>query len=159
MTKDTATTLPPLVLVVDDNPADRRIIIEALKQFVPGATVETCSDGREAIMRIQVEHPNILSRRPDLILLDLNMAGISGHEVLSVVKTSKEHRMIPVVILSSSAAESDLKRAYDSYANCYVLKPGNLELYLRAVGECARFWLNLVVQPSYHRSLKAAGTR
>jgi CheY-like chemotaxis protein len=149
MTDDTATAVPPLVLVVDDNAADRRIIIEALKQFVPTAMVETCDNGLEAIRRIRSEHPNAaLNRRPDLVLLDLNMPGIGGHEVLSILKKSQQHRTIPVAVLSSSAAESDLKKAYGNYANCYLLKPSSLEPYLRLIGDCARFWLDVVVPPS-----------
>jgi CheY-like chemotaxis protein len=149
MIEDTATTVPPLVLVVDDNAADRRIIVEALKQFVPAATVETCANGLEAIRRIRSEGADAtLNGRPDLVLLDLNMPGIGGHEVLSIIKKSQQHRTIPVAVLSSSAAESDLKEAYGNYANCYLLKPSSLEPYLRLIGDCARFWLNVVVPPS-----------
>lgn len=149
MTEDTATAAPPLVLVIDDNAADRRIIIEALKQFAPDATVETCNDGHEAIRRIRSDAA--FNRRPDLVLLDLNMPGIGGHEVLSIIKKSEQHRMIPVAVLSSSTVESDLKKAYANHANCYILKPGNLESYLRVVGDCARFWLNVVMpaEPPY----------
>ena len=146
MAKDTAQTTPPLVLVVDDNPADRTIIIEALKQFVPGATTETCCNGLEAIRRIRSECSSTLEKRPDLILLDLNMPGMGGHEVLSILKASEDLRAIPVVILSSSAAMSDLTKAYGSHANCYVVKPSGLEPYLRAIGDCVQFWLNVVVQ-------------
>jgi CheY-like chemotaxis protein len=137
----------PLVFVVDDNPADRRIVIEALKQSLASVDIEEYSTGASVVQRIRSGLFNNLNR-PDLIFLDLNMPGMDGHEVLSLLKRDEAYRAIPIVVLSGSVANADVNGAYSNHANCYLQKPSSLDGYLQAIGDCARLWLNVAVRPN-----------
>jgi chemotaxis family two-component system response regulator Rcp1 len=137
----------PLVFVVDDNPADRRIIIEALKESLASVDIEEYSTGAPVVKRIRSGHSHNLNL-PDLIFLDLNMPGMDGHEVLSLLKKDESYRRIPIVVLSGSVASADVKEAYSNHANCYLQKPSSLDGYLEAIGDCARLWLNVAVRPN-----------
>lgn len=123
------------VLLVEDNPGDVLLIREA---FGP-ARMRVATDGLEAAALLEAyrrgEHP-----RPDLILLDLNLPGRGGAELLDQVKSAAELRAIPVVILSSSDSEEEIAAAYARHANCYLVKPGTLDDYLAVVGAIRHFW-------------------
>jgi two-component system, chemotaxis family, response regulator Rcp1 len=134
------------ILLVEDNPGDVRLTREALKESWISTNLEVAGDGVEALQLLNGEKGKA-PLRPDLILLDLNLPRMGGRELLAELKASPELRQIPVVVLSSSDAEDDVRSAYDLHANCYVVKPVALDRYLAAVRGIEQFWNSLVKLP------------
>jgi CheY-like chemotaxis protein len=139
---------PPVeILLVEDNPGDVRLTVEALKEGKVLNNLVTVGDGVEALAYLRREGKYAAATRPDLILLDLNLPRKDGREVLAEVKVDPDLRQIPVVVLTSSGAESDILRAYDLHANCYVTKPVDLDQFLAVVRSIEGFWLTIVRLP------------
>jgi chemotaxis family two-component system response regulator Rcp1 len=128
------------VLLVDDSPADVRLTLEALSEAKIRNTVHVVYDGESALEFLR--KPG--QRRPDLILLDLNLPGLDGREVLAEIKGDPELAIIPVVILTTSRAEEDIVRTYRLHANCYVTKPVDLNQFIRVVQSIEDFWFQVV---------------
>lgn len=128
------------VLVVEDNPAEARLIREALAEAPAPPSVRVAKNHAQALGMLS-------SSMPNLILLDLNLPGRGGHQLLAAVRTTPRLASIPVVIFSSSTDEADIRRAYAGHANCYVAKPGSLDDYFRVLREVERFWLATVELP------------
>ena len=126
------------ILVVDDEPTLRETLVDALE--ADGFRVVSAADGREALLRFRAD-------KPDLILLDLNLPKKDGREVLSVIKNDGQLKHIPVVVLTTSRAEEDVLRSYHLHANCYVVKPVDLEKFIQVVQAIDRFWLAVVTLP------------
>lgn len=139
---------PVELLLVEDNPADVRLVIEGLKSTEMPHRLHTVVDGEEAIDFIQRRGRFEKAPSPDLILLDLNLPRRSGHEVLSEVKGDARTRRIPVIVLTSSKARSDIDRVYDSNANSYVQKPTDLDSMFQMMRSIESFWLNWAVLPN-----------
>lgn len=135
------------ILLVEDNPGDVRLTQEVLKEGRILNNLSVVSDGVQAIEFLQKQGKFARSPRPDLILLDLNLPRKNGWEVLSEIKRNPDFRRIPVVILTTSQAEEDILTAYDSYANCYITKPTDLEQFIKVVQSIEEFWLNTVKLP------------
>jgi CheY-like chemotaxis protein len=135
------------ILLVEDSAADVRLTREALQDSKLMNRLTVVNDGIEAlaILRRQGRHGN--ARRPDLILLDLNLPRKSGRAVLAEIKEDPELRRIPVVILTSSSDEEDIVRSYDLHANCYVTKPLELGNFMRVVRAVEDFWVGIVKLP------------
>ncbi len=142
---------PVEILMVEDNPGDARLAVEALKESKVANTLNVVKDGEEALDYLYRRGDYAGCVRPDVIFLDLNLPKKSGHEVLAEIKADKNLRRIPVVILSSSEAERDIQRSYDLHANCFVTKPVDLEQFLRVIRMIEGFWLTIVKLPSEHR--------
>jgi CheY-like chemotaxis protein len=125
---------PIEILMVEDNPADARWAREALKEGRIQNATNLVADGEAAIAYLRRQGKYVSARRPDLILLDLNLPRKSGAEVLAEVKTDPDLRTIPVVVLTTSAVERQhLVRMYNLPSNSYVLKPLNWTRFLEAV--------------------------
>jgi|SRR5579864_1686787 chemotaxis family two-component system response regulator Rcp1 len=137
------------ILLVEDNPGDARLTLEAFKEGKVLNHFTVVKDGVEALAFLRRQGPHAKAKRPDLILLDLNLPKKSGREVLAEIKTDEGLKNIPVVVLTTSAAEEDIERAYSHHANCYITKPVDLEQFLRAVHSIENFWLSLVKLPSH----------
>jgi CheY-like chemotaxis protein len=135
------------ILLVEDNPGDARLTLEAFKEGKVLNHFTVMKDGVEALEYLRREGPYGSAKVPDLILLDLNLPRKSGREVLAEIKTDERLRTIPVVVLTTSADERDVARAYGQHANCYITKPVDLEQFLRAVHSIEDFWLTLVTLP------------
>jgi CheY-like chemotaxis protein len=135
------------ILLVEDNPGDVRLTREALKEGKIRNNLNVVGDGVEALRYLRREGPYAESTRPDLILLDLNLPRMDGREVLEAVKADPSLRLIPVVVLTSSAAEQDIVRAYDLHANCYVSKPVDLDQFIHVVKSIEDFWFSIVKLP------------
>jgi CheY-like chemotaxis protein len=135
------------VLLVEDNPGDVRLTREALKEGSVRSRLHVARDGVEALafLRRQGEHAGV--PRPDLILLDLNLPRKDGREVLTEIKADATLRQIPVVVLTSSRAEEDIRRSYDLHANCYIAKPVELDRFIHVVRSIEEFWFNVVELP------------
>ncbi|NQT84827.1 response regulator [bacterium] len=138
---------PMKVLLVEDNPGDVRLIIEALRQSNIHNDLRVTRDGVEAMAFLRREGKYADAGRPDLILLDLNLPKKDGREVLAEIKADKNLKRIPVVILTSSEAEEDIIKTYDLHANCYVTKPADLEKFIAGVKSIRDFWLSIVKLP------------
>src|ERR1700675_3712962 len=135
------------VLLVEDNPGDVRLTREAFKDAKVHINLHVASDGTAAMafLKREGEYSNV--PRPDLILLDLNLPKKDGREVLAEIKESATLKSIPVVILTTSAAEADILRSYQLHANCYITKPVDLEGFLSVVKSIDSFWLSVVKLP------------
>jgi two-component system, chemotaxis family, response regulator Rcp1 len=143
---------PVEILLVEDNPGDIRLTMEAMREGKLVPNVSVVRDGMEALEFLHGEGRYVSAARPDLILLDLNLPKKDGREVLEEIKGDPELRQIPVVILTTSEAEQDVLKTYDLHANCYVTKPVDLEQFLRVVRLIEDFWLTMVKLPPNGRA-------
>jgi chemotaxis family two-component system response regulator Rcp1 len=137
----------PEILMVDDNPADIDLMSELLAQSKGHFHVNAVSDGEEAICFLQRRGKYAGAPLPDLVVLDLNLPRKDGCEVLSSIKADPALAEIPVVIFTTSQAESDVTRSYKLGANCYLKKPGNLPEFIAVVQSMAEFWLRFASLP------------
>jgi CheY-like chemotaxis protein len=138
---------PVDILLVEDNPGDARLMKEALAEARVRNRLHLVADGVEALAYLRRQGPFASAVRPELILLDLNLPGTDGREVLAEIKQDEDLRRIPVVILTSSQAAADIARAYDLHANAYVTKPLDLEQFITVVKSIEDFWLTIVKLP------------
>jgi chemotaxis family two-component system response regulator Rcp1 len=138
---------PIEILMVEDNPGDVRLTVEALKEGKVRNNFHTVEDGVEAMAFLRRQGRYAEAPRPDLILLDLNLPKMNGREVLAEIKEDPELRRIPVVILTVSKAEQDIVKSYNLHANCYITKPVDLDQFLEVVKSIENFWLTVVMLP------------
>jgi chemotaxis family two-component system response regulator Rcp1 len=138
---------PIEILLVEDNPGDVRLAVEALRDAKVANRLHIVEDGVEAMSFLRREGRYADVPRADLILLDLNLPRKDGREVLAEIKQDADLKRIPVVILTSSAAEQDVVQAYNLYANCYITKPMDLDQFLKVVRSIEDFWLIVVTLP------------
>ncbi len=136
------------ILLVEDNPGDARLTLEAFKEGKVLNNLTVMKDGVEALAYLRRQGGYASAKVPDLILLDLNLPRMSGREVLMEIKGDERLKTIPVVVLTTSADEQDVARAYSQHANCYITKPVDLEQFLRVVHSIEDFWLTLVRLPA-----------
>jgi two-component system, chemotaxis family, response regulator Rcp1 len=137
----------PEILIVDDNPADIDLTCEALAQSAERFHVNAVNDGAEAISFLRREGKYATAPVPDLVVLDLNLPRMDGCEVLANIKTDPALAKIPVVIFTTSQANSDISRSYKLGANCYLRKPGNLPEFVAVVQSMAKSWLGFASLP------------
>jgi chemotaxis family two-component system response regulator Rcp1 len=135
------------ILLVEDNPGDVRLLKEAFQEFKTAHKLHTAVNGEEALDFIFRRHNHTDKPLPDLILLDINLPTMNGHQVLNAVKKAPQLKRIPVVMLTSSNSDADVNKAYDEYANAYVQKPSNLNDFFDLVGIIERFWFGAVRLP------------
>lgn len=131
------------VLLVDDDPEDIELTLEILKMHKIKINITVTNDGVEAIDFL---HKN-LNNLPDLILLDLNMPRKNGHEVLDEIKSDKNLKHIPIIILTSSKAIEDIDSSYHKGASCYISKPVGIEEFKKVVEAINEFWFSVVKYP------------
>ena len=136
------------ILLVEDNPGDVRLTREALKEAKFRNKVQVVGDGVEALAYLRQQGQYSGAMRPHLIMLDLNLPRMDGREVLAAIKKDADLRRIPVVVLSSSEAETDIARAYELHANAYVTKPVDIDHFLQVVKAIEEFWVEIVKLPS-----------
>jgi CheY-like chemotaxis protein len=134
------------ILLVEDNPGDVRLTQEAFRHGRLANELVVCGDG-VAAMALLRERQAKNEQQPGLILLDLNLPGRGGLEVLAEIKADTELRVIPVVILTSSGAERDVLQSYERNANAYVTKPIDIDEFLAAIRSLGDFWLAVVQLP------------
>jgi CheY-like chemotaxis protein len=144
------TGCPIEILLVEDNVSDVRLTKELLSEAKVPNRLHVAHDGVAAMQFLRKEHPYSESPHPDLVLLDLNLPKKSGLEVLVQIKQDPALRTIPVIILTSSNAESDVLESYDNHANAYITKPVKLEKYFTIVERIDDFWLATARLPASH---------
>lgn len=135
------------ILLVEDNPGDVRLTIEALNEAKVCNRLHIAQDGEAALQFLRRQGPHAQAPRPDLILLDLNLPRKDGREVLTDIKADADLRRIPVVILTTSQTEQDIVIAYNLNANCYITKPVDFEQFMHVVRTIEDFWLSVVTLP------------
>ncbi len=138
---------PIEILLVEDNPADVRLTVEALKEGKILNNLHVAKDGVEALDILYKRPPYEKSIRPDLIFLDLNLPRKDGREVLAEIKEEEKLKRIPVVVLTTSKAEEDVLKSYGLHANCYITKPVDLDQFIKVIQLIEDFWLSIVTLP------------
>jgi two-component system, chemotaxis family, response regulator Rcp1 len=133
------------ILLVEDNLERAQLIAEAIKAQSPQHRVTCLADGGAAIEFLQ--HCSDANPRPDLILLELNLPGKDGREVLAEIKASNELRRIPIVVLTTAASTADVFTTYALQGNCHVVKSTDLEQLVTIVRRIEEFWLGIVTLP------------
>ncbi|MBC8228455.1 response regulator [bacterium] len=135
---------PLVILLVEDDPAHAELVIRSFQDHRVANKIYHVSDGEATLnylfRRCDYADPQ-KSPRPDMILLDLRLPRIDGLEVLKEIKADKELRCIPVVVLTTSKAESDIARAYDYYANSYLVKPMDFDKFTQLMQDLGFYWL------------------
>lgn len=138
---------PVDILLVEDNPADVRLTREALREGKVRNNLHVMQDGQEALDFLFQKGRYTQAPRPDIVLLDLNLPKKDGREVLAEIKSSPRLRTIPVTILTISKAEEDVLKTYEHHANCYIIKPIDMDQFLRVMRSVEDFWLEIVKLP------------
>jgi CheY-like chemotaxis protein len=129
------------ILLVEDSRGDIRLMQEAFREARCCARWSIAHNGRQALAYLRRESPYQAASRPSLILLDLNLPGANGGDLLAEIKNQRDLRQIPVIVLSTSTRAEDIAQAYDLHANCYVSKPGDLESLVDLIHMIEAFWL------------------
>jgi CheY-like chemotaxis protein len=138
---------PVDILLVEDNPGDARLAVEALKEGNVSNRLHVVPDGVEAMAFLRREGKYSDAPRPHVVLLDLNLPRKDGRQVLAEVKTDELLKRIPVVVLTTSQAEQDITRSYDLHANCYITKPVDLDRFITVIRSIEDFWCTVVKLP------------
>ena len=141
------TEKPLDILLVEDNPADVRLTQEAFLEGKLHNKLIVARDGVEAMDVLRRRGKYADAVRPDLILLDLNLPRKDGREVLAEIKSDPDLMRIPVVVLTTSRAEMDIVKSYNLHANCYVVKPVDLDRFIGVIKSIDNFWLTAVTLP------------
>ncbi|MFI9533803.1 response regulator [Nocardia fusca] len=138
------------ILLVEDDPGDELMTREAFEDNKIGNTLHVAHDGQEALDFLYRVGPYTDAPRPDLILLDLNLPKYDGRQVLEKIKADPDLSHIPVVVLTTSAAEEDILRSYKLHANAYVTKPVDLDQFVAAIKQIDDFFVQVVRLPRAH---------
>jgi len=144
--------IPIEVLLVEDSPGDVRLTQEAFRDANRSIHLQVATDGVEAMAVLRPQGTHVNAPRPDIILLDLNLPKMDGREVLAEIKGDDHLKTIPTVILTISTAEADIVKSYQLQANCYLVKPVQLEAFESLVKSINDFWLTKVKLPPQRQS-------
>jgi two-component system, chemotaxis family, response regulator Rcp1 len=135
------------ILLVDDSPGDVRLTREAFRAVDKALRLHVAADGVEAISFLRRKGRHAYARRPDLILLDLNLPRINGYRVLAEIKQDDKLKTIPTVVLTALETEANVDAVYQLRANCYLTKPMEFEAFECLVKSISHFWLKIVRLP------------
>ncbi|MCA9144467.1 MAG: response regulator [Planctomycetaceae bacterium] len=136
------------ILLVEDNRADVVLLEKAFEEQAFDYRLHVATNGDEALAFLKQEGPFVNAPRPAIILLDLNLPGLDGREVLEAVKTSEALRRIPVIVLTSSRSNVDIRECYDLHANAFMTKAANFDDLLELVRQIGTYWLTAVRLPT-----------
>ncbi|MCU1335599.1 MAG: response regulator [Bryobacterales bacterium] len=139
--------LPINVLIVEDNDADVQLTLTALRDARIANEVHVVGDGEEALAFLKHRGDYAAAPHPDLILLDLNLPGKDGFQVLEEMKADPELKTIPVIVVSGSDRESDITRAYSLQSSAYLVKPVDVDEYFTAIRAVKELWFHMVAPP------------
>lgn len=139
------------ILLIEDNPGDRALAVEALRDSKINNHLHVAVDGEEAMNFLNKKGNFKNVETPDIIFLDLNLPKKDGREILAEIKINPKLKSIPVVVLTTSSAEEDIIRSYDLHANCYISKPLDFNQFVKVVKSIEDFWLTIVKLPPKKR--------
>lgn len=140
------------ILLVEDSPEDYETTVRSLKKAGLKNPIVRCVDGEEALdyLHQRGEYANSNSApRPGIVLLDLNLPGTDGREVLQEMKQDASLKTIPVVVLTTSSDERDIEQCYRSGANSYIQKPVDLDGFVRSMARMKDYWFEVVILPKH----------
>lgn len=140
------------ILLVEDNPGDIRLTKEVLKGGKIRNNLYVATDGEEALLYLKRIGQYANAVVPDIILLDLNLPKKDGREVLAEIKADPNLMCIPVIVLTTSAAEQDILNMYSQHANCYITKPVDFNQFINVIRLIENFWLTIVKLPKKEKS-------
>jgi CheY-like chemotaxis protein len=135
------------ILLVEDDAGDIDLTKEALEESKLQVNLNIVRDGVEAIAYLRREGEYTQATRPDLILLDLNLPRLNGHEVLQEIKNDDKLKAIPIVVLSTSDTHEDIRSSYNLGANCYIKKTLDMDKFIEIVRSIENFWFSIVQLP------------
>jgi CheY-like chemotaxis protein len=138
------------VLLVEDDEDHAMLLMRCLQKCEVNNTVDHVMDGEQALNFLYAREGYEDRKMPNLILLDLNLPRVSGHEVLTKLKSDPRMRIIPVVVLTTSNIETDRVRAYQQYVNSYVVKPFDPSLFRNVIDNVCHYWAEINVQSQGH---------
>jgi CheY-like chemotaxis protein len=136
------------ILLVEDNPADVRLIGDVFEDMNANLQLNVAPDGEDALDFLFRRGKHINAPGIDLVLLDLNLPIMTGHDVLREIRANSGTRLLPVIILSSSNAARDVRKAYGEHANGYIKKPRDLDGIYKAIDSLKTFWFETAELPS-----------
>lgn len=139
---------PIHILLVEDNKGDIVLTTEALEEGKIANTLSVVRDGWEAIQYLEQNEGYGEATRPDLVLLDINLPKVNGHEVLQHIKTSEQLKHIPVIILTTSSDQVDINKSYQNHTNCYITKPMDVDNFMKIISSIEDFWISIVQLPT-----------
>jgi CheY-like chemotaxis protein len=140
------------ILLVEDNRADALLMEEALRESAFPNNLSVVRNGEEAMEYLYRRGQFEQSSRPDLIMLDLNLPKKDGREVLAEIKNDQHLRAIPVVVITTSRSEEDIRKSYNLHANCYITKPVRLNAFFEVIRKIEDFWFTIVKLPPRGKS-------
>jgi len=133
------------ILLIEDNEGDIMLTVEAFEDSKIVNKITAIRDGKEAINYFETLTKK--DEAPHLVLLDVNLPKISGHDVLLYIKNSEKYKSIPVIMLTTSSSEKDILQSYKNHVNCYITKPIDVTDFMRAIAKVEDFWINIVSIP------------
>lgn len=136
------------ILLVEDNEGDILLTTEALNESKIANTVSVVRDGWEAVQFLEKNGKYIHASTPNLILLDINLPKMNGHEVVKYIKSNELIRHIPVIMLTTSSSNHDLLKSYQNLANCFITKPVDVSDFLKVITTIENFWISIVQLPN-----------
>lgn len=134
------------ILLVEDSESDARLIKEFLKEVNANSELNIVTDGVEALSFLHT-HCKPVDECPSIVILDLNLPRMGGHEVLKEMKKDKDLKRIPVIILTTSTDEEDIKKSYDGLASSYITKPVGFDEFEKIINSIINFWFNTAELP------------
>ncbi len=135
------------VLLIEDNPAQILVLQEILEESGVALDLRVFEDGEAALAALRGESGKKKPTRPDLIMLDLNLPGKDGRQILKEIKTDQKLQVIPVIVLSTSQADEDIRQCYRLGANCYIIKPVDLDEFIKIIRAIESFWCHTARLP------------
>lgn len=138
------------ILLVEDSPGDVMLVREAISSLSVPSRLHVVGNGAEALSFLDRNGEYLSCPQPDMILLDLNLPVMDGREALRHIKSNPDWKKIPVVVLSMSDADEDIDASYELAANCYIVKPLDMESFRNVIRTIDDFWLSVVRFPSKH---------
>jgi two-component system, response regulator len=135
------------IMLIEDSPEDVEATLRAFRRSGLHNEIVHCATGDEALERLHGRHPGETVLRPGIILLDLNLPGTDGREVLAELKATEALKSIPVVVLTTSSDDRDVEACYRAGASSYIQKPVNMDGFLKAIQQLAGYWFEIVILP------------
>jgi len=139
---------PIHILLVEDNEGDIVLTTEALEEGKVANSLSVVKDGWEAIQYLEKNEGYEDAEEPNLVLLDINLPKVNGHEVLKHIKTSDSLKHIPVIMLTTSSDQNDINKSYQNHSNCYITKPVEVNKFIEVISTIENFWISIVQLPS-----------
>ncbi len=135
------------ILLIEDNEGDILLTTEAFEDSRIVNKITAIKDGKEAIIFFESLNNRNKEEIPHLVLLDINLPKMSGHEVLIYLKQHEKYKSIPVIMLTTSSSQKDILLCYKNYVNCYITKPIDVADFMQAIAKIEDFWINIVTIP------------